>query len=60
VSGTRIVAVDESDQILAEDDTAGRPPNAQGQFTWLLGNLTISSPANNATLPTVARFVEWS
>jgi len=43
VSGTRIVAVDESDQILAEDDTAGRTPNAQGQFTWALGNLPVGS-----------------
>lgn len=41
VSGTRIVAVDENDQILAEDDTAGRTPNAQGQFTWLLSNLPV-------------------
>ncbi len=43
VSGTRIIAVDESDQILAEDDTAGRTPNAQGQFTWSLGNLPVGS-----------------
>lgn len=28
VSGTRIVAVNSSDQIVAEDDTAGRTPNA--------------------------------
>jgi len=41
VSGTRIVAVNESDQILAEDDTAGHTPNAQGQFTWSLGNLPV-------------------
>jgi hypothetical protein len=41
VSGTRIVAVDESDQIITEDDTAGRAPNAQGQFTWSLGNLPV-------------------
>jgi glucose/arabinose dehydrogenase len=41
VSGTRIVVVDESDQILAEDDTAGRTPNAQGQFTWSLSNLSV-------------------
>ena len=43
VSGTRIVAVNTSDQIVAEDDTAGRTPNAQGQFVWSLGNLLIGS-----------------
>jgi len=43
VSGTRIIAVDGNDQIIAEDDTAGRPPNAQGQFTWSLGNLPVGS-----------------
>ncbi len=43
VSGTRIVAVNTSDQIVAEDDTAGRTPNAQGQFFWSLGNLPIGS-----------------
>jgi glucose/arabinose dehydrogenase len=41
VSGTRIIAVDESDQILAEDDTAGRTPNAQSQLSWSLGNLPV-------------------
>ena len=41
VSGTRIVAVNESDQIVAEDDTAGRTPNGQGQFAWSLGNLPV-------------------
>jgi glucose/arabinose dehydrogenase len=41
VSGTRIVAVNTSDQIVAEDDTAGRTPNAQGQFAWSLGNLPV-------------------
>lgn len=43
VSGTRIVAVNESDQILAEDDTAGGTPNAQGQFIWSLANLPVGN-----------------
>jgi glucose/arabinose dehydrogenase len=43
VSGTRIVAVNTSDQIVAEDDTAGRTPNAQGQFAWSLGNLPVGN-----------------
>ena len=43
VSGTRIVAVNTSDQIVAEDDTAGRTPNGQGQFTWSLDNLPIGT-----------------
>ena len=43
VSGTRIVAVDANDQIIAQDDTAGRTPNAQGQFAWSLGNLPVGN-----------------
>lgn len=43
VSGTRIVAVDANDQILDEDDTAGRTPNAFGQFAWSLGNLPVGN-----------------
>lgn len=43
VSGTRIVAVNASDQIVAQDDTAGRTPNVQGQFAWSLGNLPIGT-----------------
>ena len=43
VSGTRIVAVDPSDQVLAQDDTAGRAPNSQGQFAWSLGNLPVGA-----------------
>ena len=39
VSGTRIVAVNSSDQIVAEEDTTGRMPNAQGQISWQLRNL---------------------
>ena len=43
VSGTRIVAVDASNQIIDEDDTAGRTPNAQGRFSWQLGNLPVGT-----------------
>ena len=43
VSGTRIVAVDASNQIIDEDDTAGRSPNAQGQFAWSLDNLPVGN-----------------
>ena len=43
VSGTRIVAVNTSDQIVAEDDTTGRTPNAQGQFAWSLDNLPVGT-----------------
>ena len=43
VSGTRIVAVNSSDQIVAEDDTAGRTPNAPGQFAWSLGDLPVGT-----------------
>ncbi|TKB65640.1 MAG: PQQ-dependent sugar dehydrogenase [Nitrospira sp.] len=43
VSGTRIVAVNSSDQIIAEDDTAGGTPNAQGQFAWSLDNLPVGT-----------------
>lgn len=43
VSGTRIVAVDASDQIIAQDDTAGRTQNAQGQSAWSLGNLPVGN-----------------
>ena len=43
VSGTRIVAVNTSDQIVAEDDTVGRTPNAQGQFAWSVGNLPVGN-----------------
>ena len=41
VSGTRIVAVNSADQIIAQDDTAGRTPNAQGRFSWQLGSLPV-------------------
>jgi glucose/arabinose dehydrogenase len=41
VSGTHIVAMNASDQVVAEDDTSGRTPNAQGRFTWQLANLPV-------------------
>lgn len=43
VSGTRIVAVNASNQIVEEDDTFGRTPNAQGQFAWSLSNLPVGT-----------------
>lgn len=43
VSGTRIVAVNSSDEIVAQDDTAGRVPNAQNQYAWSLANLPIGT-----------------
>ena len=43
VSGTRIVAVNSADQIIAQDDTAGRTPNAQGRFSWQLPNLSMGT-----------------
>lgn len=39
VGGTRIVAMNDGDQILAQDDTAGRLPSAPGQFPFSLTNL---------------------
>ena len=43
VSGTRIVAVNTSDQIVAEDDTAGRLPSTLGHFPFTLANLPVGS-----------------
>ena len=43
VSGTHIVAVNASDQIITQDDTAGRTPNAQGRFAWSLGDLPMGN-----------------
>ncbi len=39
VGGTRIVAINDNDQILAQDDTAGRPPSSPGRFPFSLPNL---------------------
>lgn len=43
VGGTRIVAMNDNDQIVVEDDTAGRPPNAPGRFPFTLANLSVGS-----------------
>ena len=32
VGGTRIVAMNDNDQIVVEDDTTGRPPSTPGRF----------------------------
>lgn len=39
VAGTRIVAMNDNDQILAQDDTAGRAATAPGQFPFTLIDL---------------------
>jgi glucose/arabinose dehydrogenase len=44
VSGTRIVAFNASDQILAEDDTAGKTPDALGHIPFQLSGLPIGEP----------------
>jgi aldose sugar dehydrogenase len=43
VGGTRIVAMNDNDQIVVEDDTAGRPPSAPGRFPFTLANLPVGS-----------------
>ena len=43
VSGTRIVAMSDNDQIVVEDDTADRPPSAPGRFPFTLANLPVGS-----------------
>ncbi|HSA61268.1 MAG TPA: PQQ-dependent sugar dehydrogenase [Nitrospiraceae bacterium] len=43
VGGTRIVAMNDNDQILTQDDTAGRPPNVPGRFPFSLGNIPVGS-----------------
>jgi hypothetical protein len=44
VSGTRIVAINASDQILAEDDTTGKPQDPQGHFPFQLSGLPLGTP----------------
>jgi len=34
VGGTRIVAINDNDQIVVEDDTAGRSPSAVSHLPW--------------------------
>ena len=43
VGGTRIVATNDNDQIVAEDDTAGRVPSPPGRFPFTLANLPVGS-----------------
>ena len=43
VGGTRIVAMNDNDQIVVEDDTAGRSPSATGRFPFTLANLPVGS-----------------
>lgn len=43
VGGTRIVAMNDNDQIVVEDDTAGRSPSAPGRFPFTLANLPLGS-----------------
>lgn len=41
VAGTRIIAMNEIDQILVQDDTAGRAPTAPGRFPFALPDLPV-------------------
>ena len=43
VGGTRIVAMNDNDQIVVEDDTAGRPPSTPGRFSFTLARLPVGS-----------------
>ena len=43
VGGTRIVAMNDNDQIVVEDDTTGRPPSAPGRFPFTLTSLPVGS-----------------
>ena len=43
VGGTRIVAMNDNDEILVEDDTAGRPSSAPGQFPFTLASVPVGS-----------------
>ena len=43
VGGTRIVAMNDNDQIVVEDDTAGRPQSAPGRFPFTLASLPVGS-----------------
>ena len=40
---TRIVAMNDNDQVVVEDDSAGRPPSAPGRFPLYLANLPVGS-----------------
>jgi glucose/arabinose dehydrogenase len=43
VGGTRIVAMNDNDEIVVEDDTAGRPPSAPGRFPFTLASVPVGS-----------------
>jgi aldose sugar dehydrogenase len=43
VGGTRIVAMNDNDQIVVEDDTVGRSPSAPGRFPFTLASLPVGS-----------------
>lgn len=43
VGGTRIVAMNDNDQIVVEDDTAGRSPSAPGRFPFTLTSVPVGS-----------------
>jgi glucose/arabinose dehydrogenase len=43
VGGTRIVAMNDNDQLVVEDDTAGRSPSAPGRFPFTLASLPVGS-----------------
>jgi aldose sugar dehydrogenase len=43
VGGTRIVAMNDNDQIVVEDDTAGRSPSTPGRFPFTLASLPVGS-----------------
>ncbi|MGH7181900.1 MAG: hypothetical protein ACREJN_07990, partial [Nitrospiraceae bacterium] len=43
VGETRIVAMNDNDHIVVEDDTAGRLPSAPGRFPFTLTNLPVGS-----------------
>ena len=43
VGGTRIVAMNDNDQIVVEDDTAGRSPSAPGRFPFTLASVPVGS-----------------
>ena len=45
VGSTRIVAMNDNDQIVVEDDTAGRSPSAPGRVPFTLANGLIGSPS---------------
>jgi glucose/arabinose dehydrogenase len=43
VGGTRIVAMNDNDHIVVEDDTTGRSPSAPGRFPFTLPSLPVGS-----------------